>query len=209
VSADALLLVRRDLARTAAWARGGLVEVFVAPLEDGWVAVLPCGSASAARAPYDDAVSALLARPVPRRLHPSLGVAFVGPRLVLAVTPAVLRPRRRWLVWEPGAGLVRPGNLQPGTVGDLAAASGDRAGLRERARAAADVLRDGRGEARAVAAGTFSVLGLPGAAFWGRDADPTALSGVLRVEPDSKDVRRFERAIAQDRRWREEVDAGR
>jgi len=200
VSGGGLLLLRGDAERALSWASKGLVTVDVVPQQQGWVAVVPAGPASAVAPPYDDPVAALLARPVPRRLLPAIGVATVGPRLVLGLVPAVLRPRRRWLVWEPGAGLVRPGSLPAATIADLAAIA-----RHPQAREALTrMLRDGRGDADGLARDIFATLELPGA---GLLTDPPAADapGVRRVEPSSKDVGRFERLVTEDRRWREEV----
>ncbi len=120
------LLVRGAAARARAWVLDGLSPAVVAPQDGGWTAIVPHGARSWAAAPFDDAVVALLGRRVKRRLLPAIGVALVGRRLVLCVIPAVLRPRRSWLVWEPGVGLVRPGTLTPGTVGQLAAVADHR-----------------------------------------------------------------------------------
>jgi hypothetical protein len=198
VSGPALLLVRGEHERVVDWARKGVVAVHVVPLAEGWTGVLPAGERSAAAPPYDDAVSLLLGRPVSRRLLPAIGTARVGARQVWSLVPRVLRPRRRWLVWEPGAGLVRPGSLPAATVADLAAVAGRRAEREVLAR----VLRDGRGDADRLVTDVLGALGLPGAALATGQPVP---QGATSVEPDRQDVTRFDRAVHEDRRWRAEV----
>ncbi len=197
-----LLLVRGEAARVAAWARGGLVPVHVATLRDGWVALTPADARATAAAPYDDPVAALVGRPVPRRMRGAVGVAQVGPRLVLTVVPAVLRHTRRWVVWEPGQGLVRVPGLDAGTATDLAAA----AGARERAELAARVLHDVRGVAAQVLADTFAALRLPGALLATGQERLADRPDAVTVEPQGQDVQRFDKAAAEDRRWRKEVE---
>lgn len=201
MSGPALLLVRGEPERVTEWAGQGLVAVRVVPLSDGWVGVLPAGDRAAAAPPYDDAVGVLLARPVSRRLLPAIGSAQVGSRRVWSVVPQMLRPRRRWLVWEPGAGLVRPGSLRAATVADLAAA----AGRREERETLSRVLRDGRGDAARVVADVHAVLGLPGSELAAGELPGAGASGSTLVEPRSEDVGRFDRAVHEDRRWRAEV----
>jgi hypothetical protein len=204
-SARGLLLVHADVGRAADWAAAGVVAVHVGALDSGWSAILPADARAATGSPYDDPVAMLLGRALPRRLCGAIGVAQVGPRLVLAVVPKVLRPRRRWLVWEPGRGLVRVTNLTPATVADLAAT----AGRREAGPALARVLRDGRGDALRVLHDTFEVIGLPGADLAAGEADPTLLPEAQRVDPKLRMVQWFDRAAREDLRWRSEVEGHR
>lgn len=171
----------------------------------GWTAIVPHGARSWAAAPFDDAVVALLGRRVKRRLLPAIGVALVGRRLVLCVIPAVLRPRRSWLVWEPGVGLVRPGTLTPGTVGQLAAV----ADHREQRDVAARMLADGRGSAERVLRDLWDTLGLPGADLATGVLAAVHAPGAVLVEPSREDVARFNRTVHEVRRWREEVEGDR
>lgn len=204
-AARGLLLVHADADRAAAWAARGLVSVDVVPLASGWTALVPAQERAATVPPYDDPVALLLARRVPRRMCGAIGVAQVGPRLVLAVAARVLRPRRRWLVWEPGAGLVRVGRLTPASVADLAAAAGDRRAGPTVAR----VLREVRGEAAEVLVEAFEALALPGADLAAGQSDPGRLPGVRRVDPQARRVARFDRTAREDLRWRAEVEGNR
>ncbi|OPZ52070.1 MAG: hypothetical protein BWY91_02464 [bacterium ADurb.BinA028] len=147
-------------------------------------------------------MGALLGRPVRRRLLPTIGVALVGNRLAISVVPAVLRPGRSWLVWEPGAGLVRPAGLTPASVAQLAAAA-DR---REHRDLVAAMLADGRGSAARVLRDVFEALSLPGAEFATGERVPVDEPGAVRIEPSREDVARFDRTVHEVRRWREEVE---
>lgn len=196
-----LLLVRADPARAAAWAASGLVAVQIAPLRDGWTALVPADGRAAPEAPYDDPIGMLLGRALPRALLGAIGVAQVGPRLVLCVVPKVLRPKHRWLVWEPGQGLIRVGALRPATVADLAAT----AGRRDCAPVLARVLREGRGDAIQTLRDTFEAAGLPGIEVATGELDAVDLPDVLRVDPKPTQVARFDRIAREDRRWQQEV----
>ncbi len=196
-----MLLVHGELDRAVAWARRGVVSVHAVPL-GAWVALVPAADRSLAAAPYDEPVGPLLARSVPRRLRGAIGVATVGPRVVLSLVPHVLRHTRRWLVWEPGQGLIRVGTLPPGTITDLAAT----AGAREHAEAVARVLRDVRGSAEQVVADTLAAVRLPGAELVGAPEAAARHTGSVLVEPAEHQVRRFERAAHEDRTWRSEVE---
>ena len=130
------------------WAESGVSPLAVVPEDGRWTAVLPVGEATAARRPYDDVVTMLLNRPVPHRLRPAVGVGVVGRRAVLCVTPGGWRAVRRWLVWQPGHGVVHPGGLPVARLADVVAAAGvdDPGAVGE----LAGVLHDPAGDARAV-----------------------------------------------------------
>jgi len=204
-SAGGLLLVRAEARRARDWALDGLGPVVVVPHDSGWTALVPQGERSMAAPPFDDAIGALLGRPVRRRLLPIIGVALVGARLAICVVPKVLRPRRGWLVWEPGAGLVRPEGLTPATVAQLAAAA-DR---REQRDLVSRVLADGRGTAGRVLADVFDALGLPGTDWATGERPATGEPGAALVAPAREDVGRFDRTVHEVRRWREEVEGPR
>ena len=198
-----LLLLHGDADRVVSWARRGLVAVSVVSLSDGWVGVVPVDATAAAHPPYDDALGMLLARPVPRRLCPALGLAHIGGRLVVAVTSAAIQTRRMWLAWEPGVGLIRPGSLPITTVATLARSVGAAKSVDRASR----LLRDGRGDSDQVAGELLTVLGLPGVALASAPPDAATLAPGRRVEPDGSGVRRFDRRMSEDSRWREEVEA--
>ena len=201
-SGGGLLLVRAGVSTVREWARDGLGPVIVVPDPSGWTILVPDGDRTFAAPPFDDGVGALLGRPVRRRLLPTIGVALVGTRLAISVVPAVLRPGRSWLVWEPGAGLVRPAGLTPASVAQLAAAA-DR---REHRDLVAAMLADGRGSAARVLRDVFEALSLPGADFATGEREPVDEPGAVRIEPSREDVARFDRTVHEVRRWREEVE---
>ncbi|PID96014.1 MAG: hypothetical protein CSA84_07225 [Actinomycetales bacterium] len=197
-----LLLVRADPDLAAAWAASGLVAVYVAALGDGWTAIMPSDARAVTAAPYDDPVAVLLGRQVPRRLTGAIGVAQVGPRVVLSVVPHVLRPRRGWLVWEPGQGMVRVRHLAPATAGQLAAT----AGRREAGPAVSRLLHEARGTPVTVLQEVFGALGLPGHDLAVGDREPSAMPGARLVRPRRQGVEVFDRLAQEDQRWRSEFE---
>jgi hypothetical protein len=116
--ARGLLLVSGGTGPVSTWLRRGLVACQVIPLGP-WTAVVPTESSSRAEAPYDNAVMVLAARPVPRRLRSALGFFTVDGRAVVTVQRPGWRSEVRWLVWEPGAGLVRAPGLELARPADL------------------------------------------------------------------------------------------
>ena len=80
-----LLLVRGALDPTLRWAGSGLTAVGVAPVEDGWTAVVPTTGESGVHEPYDNPVTLLLHRPLPNRLRPA--IAWEGTHINIVDTP--------------------------------------------------------------------------------------------------------------------------
>lgn len=230
-----LLLLKGGADTVASWAEGGLTTVRVVPLRDGWTAVVPVTVTSAAPPPYDDPVGVLLARPVPHRLRPCLGVAVVGDQALIAATPARWRAVQRWVAWRPGTGLVRPGGLPTARLSDLVHLSATdpahsarsahsahpahpahpargRHG-REVVAALADIVHSPRGDALCVLRDVLDVLGLPGGDLLGDNevgappaADgPSARPGTHLVEPSTSRVAAFIRMVGEDASWREET----
>jgi hypothetical protein len=199
-----ILLVHGGVDAATAWAERGVAPVAVVPEDGRWTAVLPVAPETAARHPYDDAVTVLLNRPVPHRLRPALGAGVVGRRAVLCVTPGGWRAVRRWLVWQPGTGVVHPGGLPVARLADVVAAAGveDPAAVG----ALADVLHDPAGDAALVVADVLVVLGLPGGAFVEGATDPGEAFGAAVVAPSPGVVRRFDRSVHDDVRWRDEME---
>jgi hypothetical protein len=185
----------------ATWARRGLVPVHILPLE-GWTAVLPAGP-SRAMAPYDDSLKALAGRPVASRLRSAIGLFAVAGNAVVTVQPPGWRAIRRWFVWSPGQGVVRPRRLAAGRPADLTAAAGARGGGARRG--VLDLLVDGRGDATAVLSDLLALLSLPGADLFKGVSDPTAWSGSCLVEPSERSVARFERVIHEQALHRAEL----
>lgn len=198
-----LLLLRGPADTVARWAGSGLTAVAVAPLEDGWTAVVPTSSTSAVSSPYEEATTLLLNRPLPSRLRPALGLGVVRGKALVAVTPARWRSVRRWLAWQPGTGLVRPGGLPAARLADLVRA----AGLDDPAAVAAlaDVVHDPRGDAHTVLANLLTALGLPGGALLAGTSAAGELPAGREVQPSAGQVSRFERMVHEENTWHEEM----
>ena len=186
-----MLLLRGEPEAVATWARRGLVPVHILPLE-GWTAVLPAGP-SRAMPPYDDSLKALAGRPVASRLRPAIGLFAVDGNAVVTVQPPGWRAIRRWFVWSPGQGVVRPRRLAAGRPADLTAAAGARGGAARRG--VLDLLVDGRGDATRVLGDLLGLLSLPGVNLFEGASDPAAWAGSRLVEPSERSVSGFERVI--------------
>lgn len=195
--ARGLLLVSGGTGPVSTWVRRGLVACQVVPL-GSWTAVLPTESSSRAEPPYDDAVTMLAARPVPRRLRSALGFFTIDGRAVLTVQGQGWRPVVRWLVWEPGTGLVRAPDLELARPSDLLAAAGRHGGPR----AVADVVATRDGRADVIITDLLSVLGLPGADLVGPGV---GLRGQV-VAPTAQAVARFDARMAEQARHRSELE---
>jgi hypothetical protein len=192
--ARGLLLVGGGPAAVAAWVRRGLVACHVVPL-GRWTAVVPAEAASRALPPYHDAVTVLAARPVPHRLRPGLGAFTSGGRAVLTVQPRGWRGGQRWLVWEPGQGVVVAPGLVQARPDDLVRAVG-------RGRGVGAVLADPAGDAHDLLRRVMGALGLPGVDMLNdRGAGPL-------VTPSTKTVSRFDARATEEARHRAELEEG-
>ena len=140
----------------------------------------------------------LAARPVPRRLRSALGFFTIDGRAVLTVQGQGWRPVVRWLVWEPGTGLVRAPDLELARPSDLLAA----AGRHGDPRAVADVVATRDGRADVIITDLLSVLGLPGADLVGPGV---GLRGQV-VAPTAQAVARFDARMAEQARHRSELE---
>lgn len=191
---SALLLVRGRAHDVRAWARKGLLPVWVVP-GITWTLVVPAAEPVAAP-PYDDPVALLGGRPVPARLRPSLCVVADGPRAVVAVQDAARRSPQRWLVWGEGTGVVRVEGLPHAPTGLLVEAAAARA--RDARDRLADALADDGRRAVEVADDVLRVLGLPGAGVLLGAVRAEDLPDVERVEPLDDVVARFDDAVAHE-----------
>lgn len=197
------------------WARRGLGPVVVAPL-DGWSVVVPAGYPRA-RAPYDDPVRTLAGRPVARRMRPALGFFHVGRQAVVTVNPARVWSPTRWLIWTPRDGAVPPQGLPPARPSDLAAAARDSAAGASAALGAGEsrdvetrlreIFGSGASSAPQVLTEALRVLGLPGAPLLTGDLDPTTLAHARVVTPAPRHARAFDRLVADEQRYRTEMEA--
>ena len=195
--ARGLLLVSGRPGPVSTWIRRGLVACQVVPL-DAWTAVLPTERLSRAEAPYDDAVAVLAARPVPRRIRPALGFFTVDGRAVVTAHGPGLRAVVRWLVWEPGVGVVRAPHLELARPSDLVAAARGTGN----AWAVTQVVGERNGRADRVITDLMSVLGLPGSDLVGPDI---GLRGQV-VAPTAQAVARFDARMAEQARHRSELE---
>jgi hypothetical protein len=199
-----ILLVHGGVDAVVSWAESGVSPLAVVPEDGRWTAVLPVGEATSARKPYDDAITMLLNRPVPHRLRPAVGVGVLGRRAVLCVTPGGWRAVRRWLVWQPGHGVVHPGGLPVARLADVVATAGvDSPGA---VGELADVLHDPAGDARAVAGDLLEVLSLPGGTYLAGTALAADAFGASVVAPSPARVRGFDQAVQDDVSWRDEME---
>ncbi|TQJ11007.1 hypothetical protein [Lapillicoccus jejuensis] len=197
----ALRLVRAQPEAAASWAQQGLTGVHVTGLSDGWSALTPSTPSSAVPPPYDDPVAVLLNRPVPHRMRPAFGVGVVGRQALLTATAGGWRAVPRWVAWQPGVGVVRPGGLAPLRVADLVHLSGSEApgALGD----VADVLHDPTGSPVETLRRLLAALGLPGGGLLGAPVDDEA----RHVTPAPRGVAAFARMVADDASWHAEMTA--
>ncbi len=193
--ARGLLLVSAGTGPVSSWVRRGLVACQVVP-RGAWTALVPAEPASRAQPPYDEAVTVLAARPVPRRLRPALGFFSVDGRAVVTVQPKGWRSGRHWLVWEPGVGVLRLPDLEAARLEDLVGAAGSRHARAE----VSGVLADTRGGPDRLLAALMRALALPGAELLPAS---TTLHGQV-VAPTAQAVARFEARVADEARDRAE-----
>lgn len=200
-----LLVVRGRLDGVRAWARKGLLPVWVVP-DVAWTLVVPAGPAASAP-PYDDPVALLGGRPLPPRLRPSVCLVADGPRAVLAVHDDGRLAQPRWLVWAQGAGVQRVADLPLASLSLLtaiagpgaAAAAGSAAGRSHRAdRVRAALAADARAGADVVD-DLLRALSMPGAGVTLDAVRAGDLPGAVRVDPDDRVVSRFDAYVAHER----------
>lgn len=193
-----LILVRGQVPEVSAWVRRGVVPVTVAPLR-GWTVVLPNGDPRVGP-PYDDELTMLAARRVPRRLRPALGFFVIGGRAVVTVQSGA-RSRVRWVVWEPERGVVEAPGLRQAPPSQLirAAGGGNRAELVE-------ILQERYVAPTRLLAAVAAVLGLPGAKLLVDPSLVDALVGAIDREPEDTEVAYFEDAVKDAVMLRRELE---
>jgi hypothetical protein len=187
-----LVLLRDTRGSASAWAQRGLGPVVVVP-GLAWTMVVPAGATRSAP-PYDDPVTALGGRPVPRRLRPCACFVAGPDRLTVQVQGPSWRAPQRWLVWTRGVGLSRVADLEsapPALVARLLSPTRDSGG-----RLTEVLAQDGRVPS-AVADALLEALALPGTGLLSGTVEPESLPGAVRVEPQEHLVARFD-AVAKD-----------
>ena len=195
-----VVLLHTDEKLASAWVRQGLVPSYVVPLA-GWTAVVPGGQAQAA-APYDDPLILLAGRPISVRLRASLAFFEIDKRAVVVVRPRRWRALPRWLVWEPGSGVVHVCDLPAARPTDLTLAAGV---VPEIVRVVRDILANRSATPLDVLSDLMGALALPGEVLLRSDLVKQAEDAAL-VEPDHKAIRRFSRITNEDREIRAEMD---
>jgi hypothetical protein len=201
--AAAMLLLRGRSGAVQAWARKGLLPVWVVP-DLAWTLVVPADQPRAAE-PYDDPVALLGGRPVPARLRPSVCLVADGQRAVVAVHESARTAVQRWLVWTPGVGASRVKGLPHAPVRLLADLAGGHA-ARERLAAA---LRPDHRSGADVVDDLLRALELPGAGLPLGAVEPGHLPDAVRVDPDERVVERFDSFVASESRLQAELDGPR
>ncbi len=195
-----LLLVRRSPAAVGRWLRGGLVAATMAPL-GRWTGVTVAEDLARSAAPYDVGLEVLAARRAPRGGRPVLGFFELRGRAVVTVQPPALRHDQRWLVWQPGTGVVETPALPRLGVPTLLAAAG--AGGRSRPDDVSGVLRGTDGAPVDVLVTLLGLLGLPGDDLLLRGD----CSGASDVEPSVRGVLAFDRLVADEAQHRAEWES--
>jgi hypothetical protein len=189
-----LLVVRGRVDGVRAWARKGLVPVWLVP-DVAWTLVVPAGEAAAAP-PYDDPVVLLGGRPMPGRLRPSVCLVADGPRAVIAVQRG-RSGEPRWLAWRPDLGAHRVEELAyapPGMLHEVVIG----AGRADRRAALREALRPGPRSGAEVVDDLVRSLALPGAGVPIGAVYPGDLPGAVRIDPDSRVVQRFDHYAARE-----------
>lgn len=181
--------MRVDPHKVAAWVKRGVVAAHVTPLGE-WTAVTPAEATGRASAPYDDARTTLLVRPLGTALRPSIGFFVSRRRGVVVVQPPGWRAAERWLVWSPEAGVVRSPRLPSARPGDLASIAG--VGARGVPKLVG-ALRDAHSGPLAWLGGVHRALGLPGHNLL---MESDAPRGDL-IEPEADSVARFDAMMGE------------
>lgn len=200
-----ILLSTGRQATAVSWARRGMGEVTIAPV-DGWTIIAPTGPARV-RYPYDDAVRTLAGRPVGRRMRPALGFFKVGSQAVITVHPPGWRSEIRWLIWAPRLGIVPPEGLPEAPIADIVVVAGldievqTRAAHRMRA-----LLEAGEGSAESTLTEVLDILALPGGELLTEVLDIRVLPEARVVPPKPKYAREFERLLDELARERAEQE---
>lgn len=181
----ALVLVPGPVRAHLRWLRRAPIGVYASDAGQGWTALTPADTQDRP----DDAAQILAARPVPRRFRPAVGFFVWGQRAVVTVQPPGPRCEQRWLIWQPGAGVVEVPGLPRLPLAMLASLGP----IRPRPATLREVLADPAGSALTRLTRLLDVLGLPGADLLrGIPAAERTL-----VHPSPGTVRRFDAAVLE------------
>ncbi|WEV79311.1 hypothetical protein O9K63_05840 [Janibacter cremeus] len=177
-------------ASAADWVRRGVVPCHV--LEHAsWSVVVPARAASAAAAPYDDALTVLASRHVGPRLSPAIGL-FRFDDVAVVTARAAGRAQTRWALRDADGRVVGGPDLPPLSPDDLhrALASGAPA-RRVPVREVRDLWRRGDLSHDEWLVEVTAVLGLPG----GRVLDGTDTHLGPVIAPHARSVTGFESVV--------------
>lgn len=194
---DAVVVIRGDAERVARWVEQGTVPAYVVDLDGPWCAVVAAGPGHAA-APFDDAATVLVARPVPQMMRPAAGFFVHGDDAVVLVQPRRWRSLPRWFVVRRGFGVVRAA-LPQASLADLLAV-----GEKSHPETLERVLAQRGAEPIEVLRGVMVALGIPAGHLLA--LHPRAAIEADLVEPDAKAVRRFDKHTREEREERREIE---
>lgn len=184
-----LVLVRGRARASARWLRRGLVAVAAVDLP-GWTGICLTEATARTGAPYDVGLEVLAARPVPARRRPAIGLFVLDNCAVVTVQPRGWRADQRWLVWRPGAGVVRTEGLAPLPASLIAATAGTGVASER----VVELFRSIEGSPVEVLCTLLALLALPGEELLRHGPTPTA----REIVPSVGTLRRFEQIVSDD-----------
>lgn len=196
-----VVLAAGPRAEVDGWVAGSVVPVTSAPL-GSWTVVVGTG-ASRASAPYDDGTLVLASRVLAPRAGPGLGFFEIDGRAVM--TAHAPRARTvRWVVWEPGSGLLRPPGLALAGPSELVGLAGAPAGVRDEL---VELLHETRVQPARMLQAVMATLELPGTRLVLEPGRADALEGARQHLPDPRQVGWFDSAVHDSVRLRRELGA--
>ncbi len=171
------------------WAAKSVVPVLVARL-GGHSVLVPRGR-SAVGAPYDDAALICASRLAPGALAPAIGLWVIDDRAVITVQRGRWRRTLRWVIWDPARGMLHPDGVNSATPTQVltAAGGGNRAEL-------IDMLSERHHPPQRLLAAVAGVLGLPGSAALVDPDTPSTWKRGWEHDPQDREIRYFEDAVA-------------
>ncbi len=181
---------RGNVQAVNAWAAKSVVPVLVARL--GGHSVLAPRGRSAVGAPYDDAALMCASRLAPTSVAPAIGLWVIDDRAVITVQEE-RRWRRTlsWVIWDPARGMLRPEGVDIATPTQVLTAAGG--GNRDEL---IDMLNERLHPPRRLLSAVAGVLGLPGSAALVDPETPSTWKRVWEHDPEEREIRYFEEAVA-------------